>query len=397
MFFPVRTDRALRKTPWVNYALIAANVVVFFMTHGSGSREINARWILNPQIPQLLGDWLAYPYLTYQFLHADGMHLLGNMIFLYVFGNSVEDRLGKAAYLAFYLAGGVLAGVGHVWVEAGPVLGASGSVCAVTGAYLALFPMSQVTILYFFIFIGTFEISSLYLILFQIAQNVFMHASGAGGVAYVAHLAGYLYGFLIGMGLLWLRLLVREPYDLLSMLEHRRRRARFRALADQGYQPWESQAAQSGSVVIHPPVSPGTLPPPKPISENSAKEQQIMDYRSRIHAAMVDHDHPRAAALYRQLLDIDPQQVMGQQEQLDLANQLTAEGAYVQAAGAYESFLRVYGRWPQVEQVELLAGLIYIRYLGQKARAAELLNKALPRLSDPSQRQLAQQLLAEIR
>ena len=117
MFFPVRTDRALRKTPWVNYALIAANVVVFFMTHGSGSREINARWILNPQIPQLLGDWLAYPYLTYQFLHADGMHLLGNMLYLWIFGNNVEDAMGHAKFVVFYILSGILAALSHALTD----------------------------------------------------------------------------------------------------------------------------------------------------------------------------------------------------------------------------------------------------------------------------------------
>src|SRR5690606_30503901 len=101
-----------------------------------------AGYYLNPRAPEL------HQFLSYQFLHASWLHLLGNMLFLYVFGNSVEDRLGRAAYLLFYLAGGVMAGVGHAWLEAAPVLGASGAVAGVTGAFLALFPLSNITVVY---------------------------------------------------------------------------------------------------------------------------------------------------------------------------------------------------------------------------------------------------------
>ncbi|NJL32188.1 MAG: rhomboid family intramembrane serine protease, partial [Phycisphaerales bacterium] len=103
------------------------------------------------------------------------------MLFLYVFGNSVEDRLGKAGYLCFYLAGGVLAGLGHAVLDPNPVIGASGAVSAVTGAYLALFPLTNVTIFYWFIFFGVFEVPSFYLIVFQIVQNMLFQAAGLTG------------------------------------------------------------------------------------------------------------------------------------------------------------------------------------------------------------------------
>src|SRR5688572_13975984 len=139
MFFPVRTDRRLRSTPWMNIALIAVNAVAFVATRQrleQHDAEV-VKYILDPAQPQL------FQFVTYQFLHGSPLHLLGNMLFLYVFGNSVEDRLGKVGYLAFFLAGGVLAGVGHAAMETSPVLGASGAVAAVTGAYLALFPQTN--------------------------------------------------------------------------------------------------------------------------------------------------------------------------------------------------------------------------------------------------------------
>jgi membrane associated rhomboid family serine protease len=380
MFFPIRTDRVQRHTPWLNYALIAANVVVFLITRDQLNTLQVRQWFLSPQQPQ----W--WQFLSYQFLHANFMHLGGNMLFLYVFGNSIEDRLGKLGYLFFYLAGGVFAGIGHVLGSAAPVLGASGSVSAVTGAYLALFPMTYVTIVYFFIFVGAFEVASMWLILLRVAQDFVFHVGNLGGnVAYGAHLAGYLYGFVVGMALLGVRLLPREPYDLLSMLEHRRRRSQFRRAADKGYRPWE----------FH---KPGDPPPaagdgPKPLTP---EEQRITDLRSRISAAVRDHDLPTAVDLYAQLLKIDPKQVLGQQQQLDLANQLMSAQQYAEAAAAYERFLNTYTSYSQREQVQLILALIYVRYLERRQRARELLDAALPRLHEGEQKSLAQEIMDEL-
>jgi membrane associated rhomboid family serine protease len=379
MIFPIRSDRRLEHTPWVNYALVAANVLIFLLTNSTDVQAANApapleRFYLNPESPAL------YQFFTYQFLHASWMHLLGNMIFLYVFGNSVEDRLGKVGYLAFYLAGGVIAGLGHCLMQTAPVLGASGSIAAVTGAYLALFPLSDITIVYFFIFIGTFEISSMWLILFQIVENLVLQMSSREPVAYLAHLTGYAYGFAIGMGLLAVRLLPREPYDLLTMFDQYRRRRKFSSLTRSGYQPWQSVPA---------PAPVATAPP-------TAREARLLDLRTRIQTALDSHDTAAAAGLYARLLDIDPDQALNQQAQLDLANQFMADGNHSRAARAYELFLKAYGSYVEREQVQLILGLIYARYLHLKPRATELLTAALPRLRDPAQRDLASQTLAEL-
>ncbi len=380
MFFPVRSDRRLQHTPWMNYALIALNVVIFLAArsdHGdpirSGPGADLDKYLLDPTAPTLL------QFITYQFLHADLMHLASNMIFLYVFGNSIEDRLGKLGYLAFYLAGGVLAGLGHALTTDARVLGASGAVAAVTGAYLALFPLSNVTIVYWFVFyIGAFEVSSIVLILFQIGQNMVMHLMGmSSGVAYVAHLSGYLYGFLVGMGLLWVRLLPREPYDLLALIEQRRRRARFRRMTRQGYQPWSHQHDHAA----------------EPEAELTEAQQQSLDLRRAIGAAVGAHNLGQAAELYRRLLELDASQVMSQQQQLDIANQLMSDGHYDTAAHAYELFLNRFGSYAQREQVELILGLIYVRYLDKAERGRELLESALPRLRDDQQRELAEKML----
>ncbi len=375
MFFPIRTDRSLSRTPWVNYSLIAVNVLIFLAT----AQGFDPRYLLNPASPQI------EQFVSYQFLHAGWDHLLGNMLFLYVFGNSVEDRLGKIAYLLFYLAGGILAGLGHAVIEGTtPVLGASGAVAAVSGAYLALFPMSNVTIVYWFIFIGTFEVSSMLLILFQIAQDAVFYVARFGGVAYLAHLSGYAYGFAIGMGLLWIRLLPREHYDLLALIEQRRRRAQFRALTRRGYQPWQHAPALGGS------SKQASTP------DRDPEHGRILELRSDIHQAMRDHQLDVAANLYLELMQIDSGQVLSTHHQLDLANQLMSNRHYDTAAAAYELFLSTYKNYGQREQIELILGLIYGRYLNRHDRAKELLENALPRLSDAQEKDLAKKILSEL-
>ena len=376
MFFPLRTDRAQRRTPWANYGLIGANVLIFLL-FGPPSAPGPNPGVLYPTAL----EW--HQLFTYQFLHGGIWHIAGNMLFLYVFGNGVEDRIGPFPYLAFYLAGGAAAGLGHAVVESSPVIGASGSVAAVTGAFLALMPMTQITVLYFFFFIGAIEVPAIYAILLQIGINVFYLGTGTGGnVAYLAHLAGYGFGLAVGLGLLATRLLSREPYDLLTLLGHRHRRARFQRLARSGARPWEAQRTERVARD----------------REAERPDPEVADLRERIQRAWRAHDYPRAAQLYAELLERDPEAVLGEQQQLDVANQLMSEGRYESAGRAYELFLRRYQQThPQREQVQLMLGLVYGRYLGSNPeRARELLQSALERLRDPRQRALAEDALARI-
>jgi membrane associated rhomboid family serine protease len=398
IFFPIGTDRRLKHTPWVNYTLIAVNAVVFITTkvqvslvnkyfavldlaHQVPGATIPAKpWILNYYLQP--GDGSVLQYFSYQFLHASWMHLIMNMIFLYVFGNGVEDRLGKIGYLFFYLAGGVVAGLGHCLLKFNPVLGASGSVAAVTGAYLALFPLSNVTIVYWFIVPGRFEVSSMLLILFQVAQDALFQLGGIGTTAYLAHLAGYTFGFTVGMGLLMTRFLPREPYDMLALIEQRRRRAQFNKLTRQGYRPWEHH-------------KPGDPPGPGGTPTVSRQEANTMRARAAISSALADHDLSRAAQLYVDLIKQDPGQVLGQQQQLDIASQLMKEERYDASARAYQLFLATYKGYGDRQQVQLILGLIFARYLDQRQRAKELLTEAIPRLSG-DELALARQVLEEI-
>ena len=111
--------------------------------------------MLHPATPEL------WQFVSYAFLHGGIAHLGGNMLFLFIFGNNVNDKLGGVGYLCFYLAGAVFSGIGHSMVSATPILGASGAVAAVTGAYLVLFPRSMVRVFYWLlIFIDTVDIDT---------------------------------------------------------------------------------------------------------------------------------------------------------------------------------------------------------------------------------------------
>jgi len=398
-FFPLRTDRRLASTPWLNYALIAVNVLIFLLTANQVAQAHNLAvsisrstdwhqavqyivalerlWVpdyyLSPTEPRLI------QYFTYQYLHADTMHLLGNMVFLFVFGNSVEDRLGKVGYFAFYTACGVAAGLAHTPLYGPPILGAAGAIAGVTGLYLALFPSSNVTIFYWFLLaVGSFQVSSVVLILFRVAQDIVFQTLGVGGTAYLAHLAGYLMGFAVGMFMLALRVLPREPYDLLSMAERRRKRGAFRRMVERGHRPWEHEADASD---VEPPAQP--TPP------------EVLAARAEVEAALQRHDLPAAADAYRRLVALDLEQVMPQQAQLDLANHFMSQGDHAEAARAYEGFLRVHRTYADRPQVQLILGLIYARYLAQRDRARQLLDAAAQRLAGED-RDLARSTLAQL-
>jgi membrane associated rhomboid family serine protease len=380
MFIPIRNDSPLRRSPYMNWALIAANVVMFIIQASSADQLHGLA--LSPRNPEL------YQFFTYQFLHGGITHLLGNMVFLYVFGNNVNDKMGHLGYLAFYLAGGVSAGLAYVMWQAGgtSMVGASGSISAVTGAYLILFPRANVTVLYFFFMIGTFEIASLWLILGFFAYDLFLMPQDTG-VAHLAHIGGTIFGCAVCFAMLWGHLLPRDQFDVVALVRQWNRRRQYRDAVSGGWNPYLSPAPPGAAAPVPggPAWSPGgpspfatggraAGPPPDP------RMGRIMDVRAAIADALNAHDLPRAADLYIELKTLDPQQVLARQAQLDVANQLAGQQKYPQAAEAYESFLRHYPKFEQIEQVELMLGLIYARYLAQYRRAKECLLRALAKL-----------------
>ena len=387
---PIGSDYRMRRVPVVNYALVAANVVIFLLgysleTELGASRLDQARLLLDPTNPQL------YQFFTSVFLHADFMHLGGNMVFLWVFGNAINDRFGNVGYAAFYLAGGVLACLGHMMFSDAPVLGASGAVSAVTGAYLVLLPMVRLKLLFWFYLITVFHMSSIYFLLFSFLYNVFMSYRGGGGVAYEAHLSGYIFGIGAASLLLATKILPRDSFDLLHMIRSAHRRGRYRRMAAQGYDPFSRLGAtgEPGSKRW----SDSNSTEPVAISDGQAHELEL---RRDISDACRRHDPQAAAVRYLELVEIRPGAVLLQQEQLDVSNQLMHEGQHHQAAAAYELFASHYGKYERMGEIYLLLGLLYGRYLDQTDSGVEMLQRAVARLHDPQAVALAKSELEKL-
>jgi membrane associated rhomboid family serine protease len=380
MIIPLRTDSPLRSTPWMNYALIAANIVVFIITiahpHAGDQYGVSAR------------QPLLYQFITYQFLHANWLHIVGNMLFLYIFGNNVNDRLGHLGYLALYIAGGIFAAISYVVTSPGgaQMVGASGAIAAVTGSYLALLPRSKVSVFYMFILIGVYEIPSLWFIAGFFAYDIFLHATARDSVAHMAHVGGTIYGFTVCLGLLAVRLLPRDPFDMVAMIQRWHRRRQYRGMVAGGYNPFEY--SQAGSSTRFGAARPAPAP--------DARTGRALEIRAGISDAIAAHDLDRATQLYIELKMLDPQQVLNKPAQLDIANHLASRQQHAQAAEAYESFLRQYGKSDQTAQVELMLGLIYARYLGQAERAREYLTLAASKYHAGRELELAREELARL-
>lgn len=439
MFIPLRSDRPLRDTPYVNYALIGICVLAYALTtrqleeasyyfsstiesvynqlynealieKASGSNQLDA-FKLNPdeelqvfeqahiRANELTRkkypmhalmlhkyDTAVWQFLSYQFLHASPMHLIGNLIFLWVFGNAVEDRLGKVGYLFFYLAMGVFAGLGHWLTSDAPVLGASGSVAGVTGAFLALFPRIRITFLYIFFLIGTVELPATIVVLFYFIKDIAFFSLDIGNVAYSAHLAGNIAGFAVGMLLLGTRLIPRETFDLLSVWQHKRKKSEFKKLTRDGYQPWEGTRHTHGSKGRQQDDQAPDL---------TEQEKALLKHRQSISRAFAANDPDQAAALYKRLLVEQGEQVLSQRQQFDVANQLFARKEHPAAARAYALLLKTYPTHTQRAHAQLILGLINARYLGKPDEARPLLQEASQRLHGDDAK-LARQLLAEI-
>lgn len=209
---PLRDTIPSRRVPVVNVAIIALNVLVFLFEAMLGPKQlehvIGAYGLVPAYFWQGEGLRRFMPLFTSIFMHGGWWHLISNMLALYIFGDNVEDRLGHGRYLAFYLFSGLVAGGVHMIVYARstlPTVGASGAIAGVLGAYLMLFPNARVlTLVPFFYFVRLVEIPArVYLGFWFISQlfNGFLALAATsvlqGGVAWWAHIGGFVFGLAI--------------------------------------------------------------------------------------------------------------------------------------------------------------------------------------------------------
>ncbi len=207
---PLRDTIPSATSPIVTRALIAANVIVFLheVGLGPGGEAFIRAYGLVPRRVHLEHLATLQPFFTSMFLHGGWMHLLGNMLYLHIFGDNVEDRLGHLRYLALYVIGGLVAGVAQVVTNPNsglPMVGASGAIACVTGAYFLFFPRARiVTLVPIFVFLQVVELPAVFFLfvwfLFQLLLGIGSLGSGgaAGGVAFWAHVGGFLAGMTLG-------------------------------------------------------------------------------------------------------------------------------------------------------------------------------------------------------
>ena len=210
---PIRDENPTRRAPITNYLLLGLNTLVWlweFVSDQSGASWLTAAYGLVPR--RFLGDpgGEAFTVLMSMFMHGGWAHVGGNMLFLYVFGDNVEDALGRWRYLGFYLASGLVAAGAQIFVDPSstiPMVGASGAIAGVLGGYMVLYPRAPITVLNpvvplwfllgpFLVFPAWLVMGEWFLMNFFVVTGSFSQAS-QGGVAVFAHIGGFLAGLLL--------------------------------------------------------------------------------------------------------------------------------------------------------------------------------------------------------
>lgn len=223
MFFPIKDYNPTKKTAYITIILIIINVVVFFYQSALSEKPFRLHIAESAMVPYEVTHFknVSVPIgqdrwgrtfilkrdispfvsiLTSIFMHGSLMHLLGNMLFLWIFGNNIEDYLGKIRFIFFYLACGIGASLIHILFHFNstvPVIGASGAVSGVMGAYLILYPYAKVrTLLFILIFITFVDIPAfVFLIVWFIFQ--LLYAGSGSGIAWMAHVGGFIIGIIL--------------------------------------------------------------------------------------------------------------------------------------------------------------------------------------------------------
>jgi membrane associated rhomboid family serine protease len=242
---PWKSDAELRHLPLVTWALMAVNIAVFMLSPREDALQFAAFVREYGLVP---GDWHAFQYLTSVFMHADWPHLLGNMFFLWLFGDKIEDALGPAGFLLIYALGGFAGNLLYVSANEHmiPSIGASGCLAAIAGAYAVLFFARQIDLKLMLVVIPvyTLKLRAFWVLGLYFGVDTLLTLKGrgaldGGGVNYVAHGAGFLSG--VGLGLVASMYGVMGRYDALNngsgwwgylpaSLEEEARRQRLREL-----------------------------------------------------------------------------------------------------------------------------------------------------------------------
>jgi membrane associated rhomboid family serine protease len=205
---PVRDENRTASTPHITWILIIVNVAAFLATWLPGLGFLTDAVDEFGIVPALiLQGQNLYTLFTSMFLHGDLLHLGSNMLYLYIFGDNIEDALGHVRYVGFYLLSGLAASLAHLLTSSGsavPAIGASGAISGVLGAYLVLYPKARIVTLVFYVLITFVRIPAIFFLGFwfilQLFSGTVTLAYGvSSGVAYWAHIGGFVAGMLVAL------------------------------------------------------------------------------------------------------------------------------------------------------------------------------------------------------
>jgi membrane associated rhomboid family serine protease len=243
---PLRDLNPTRRTPYVTWVLIAINVLVFLWELSFSDRQLTQVFIKNSVVPYNVNSVVPYnvthdlfsldtifDFFRSMFFHGGWAHLLGNMLYLYIFGDNIEDRLGKILYVIFYAICGIAASLAQVVIDPNstiPLIGASGAIAGVLGAYAVMFPGVRVRGL---IFLGVFaqitDLPALLVLGFWFVMQLFnglaslgARAAIGGGVAFFAHIGGFVMG--AALVYLFMRLVPQPPPNVRNEMLYQRYR-----------------------------------------------------------------------------------------------------------------------------------------------------------------------------
>lgn len=204
MIFPIGDDNIEGgHKPIVSYGLIALNIIIFILQFLLGE-DLIYKFASVPE--QVIHGNDLFTLITSMFLHGGLMHIIGNMLFLWIFGDNIEAIIGSTMFLTFYILGGLFASGAHIITDPHsviPTIGASGAISAVMGAYMVMFPKSRVKMI-FIIFFKKFHIPAFLFLVFWFLQQIFsgmttIGGAQSGGVAWWAHIGGFVFGIVVGL------------------------------------------------------------------------------------------------------------------------------------------------------------------------------------------------------
>jgi membrane associated rhomboid family serine protease len=360
MLIPIGTDLPLKRHPTVTYILIVLNLLVFAIqwavnrNGGIDSANVQIQYIAQflTSCELSSSQFHILTLITYQFLHASWWHIVGNMIFLLPFGKAVEDRLGHVGFASLYLGCGVIGGAMHAFMSGGTVIGASGSVCAITAAFVVLAPASRIKVLLIFFIIGIYHIPSMLFVLFFVLFDSFsllasLFGAQTSNTAWLVHLGGYIGGFSITLALIATGLLANNEFDLWYLLRQSKRRRTYRKIVSE--------------------VTDHTF-------DSSEKVDPLSLLVGSITQIAVTGDPLKAADLYLEALQNEPEFRLDQKTQLLIGSTLIKAGRIDDGVRVYENYLKHHDKADDRADVALLLAAKYTRDLRNEDRAKELLN-----------------------